>query len=282
MATTRCYQCNQRKNEFYNDSILCMDCYNEYPNCLECGLNERNKPHPWCEECYQQHVDRPVGVVIQEKEQEHVLKRIEGYSDEFRDVLKLFVDRWDRRKSQCPEIIAAYTINNKALKTRYSEYKQRLKGNKKDPNETTLFHGTVLHCDLLSGKVECDNIECGICGISQRGFDENRIGHNIPRFQRFGCGIYLAPNSSKCHDYTQGSYNIRAMLVCEVALGKSYVLTQNQSSLTAAPPGFDSVYGQNSPQGALNYDEAVVYCSEAILPTHVIVYKRDGIGKIAK
>jgi len=71
------------------------------------------------------------------------------------------------------------------------------------------------------------------------------------------------------------------MLVCKVALGRSYTLTHNQSNLTGPPNGFDSVYGQNSPNGVLNYDEVVVYCSEAVLPTHVIVYKRDGIGKIA-
>ena len=287
MATRRCCQCDKKKNEFYNDSVLCMDCYNEYPLCLECGLNDRNKPHPWCEDCYQLHVGRPAGVVrgvISEKEHgvSTVLKKIEGYSDAFRDVLKIFVDRWDRRKSQCPEIKAAYSINNNVVQSRYSGYKKQLTDNGRNPNEKILFHGTVLYCDLLTRMVECDNTECGICGISQRGFDENKIGHNIPRFQRFGCGIYLAPNSSKCHDYTQGSNNVRAMLVCKVALGKSYVLTESQTTLIAAPPGYDSVYGQNSPQGALNYDEAVVYCSEAILPTHVIVYERDGIGKIAK
>ena len=274
------HHCKQRKNEFYNDSILCMDCYNEYPLCLECGVHERNKPHPWCEDCYQLHIDRPVGLVVQDKER--VLKRIEEYSDAFRDVLKLFVDQWDRRKSQCPEITAALFIENKALQARYNEYKKQLMDNMKDPNETILFHGTVLDCDLLSRMIECSGTNCGICGISQDGFDESRIGYNIPRFQRFGCGIYLAPNSSKCHDYTQGSYGVRAMLVCKVALGKSYVLTESQSNLTAAPHGFDSVYGKNSPQGALNYDEVVVYCSEAILPTYIIVYKRDGIGKIAK
>lgn len=284
MTTRSCYQCNQRKNEFYNDSVLCMDCYNAYPLCLECGLNDRNKPHPWCDGCYQQHHGRPAGLVTQEEELEEastLLQRIEECSDPFRDVLKVFVDRWDRRKSQCPEIIAAYCINNKLLQTRYSDYKKELMKNGKDPNEMIHFHGTVLYCDLLNNNVECDNAVCGICGIAQNGFDENRIGHNIPRFQRFGCGIYLAPNSSKCHDYTQGSYSVRAMLVCKVALGKSYVLTQNQASLTAAPSGYDSVYGKNSPQGALNYDEVVVYHSEAILPTHIIVYNRDGTGKIA-
>jgi len=262
-----------------------MDCYNEYPLCLECGLNERNKPHPWCGDCYQQNRGRPAIHGTVKQEEEHVaptLLKIEQCSDSFRDLLKLFVDKWDRRKSQCPEIVEAYSINNKMLTSKYSEYKKQLKADGKNPNESIQFHGTILCCDLLRNKVTCDNEGCGICGISKKGFDEKRIGHNIPRFQRFGNGIYLAPNSSKCHDYTQGSHNVRAMLVCQVALGRSYILTQNQANLTAAPSGYDSVYGQNSPQGVLNYDEVVVYHGEAILPTHVIVYERDGTGKIAK
>ena len=72
------------------------------------------------------------------------------------------------------------------------------------------------------------------------------------------------------------------MLVCKVALGNYYTLTQNQLNLTTAPSGYDSVYGKNSLQGVLNYDEVVVYWSKAILPTHVIVYDRDGVSKIAK
>ena len=276
-----CYQCHQRKNGFYNDGNLCMDCYNACTLCLECGLNERNEPDPWCEDCYQQGLGRTAGLNIQEKKPT-LLKRVEEYSDSFREVLKLFVDRWDRRKSQCPEITAAYFINNQLLQTRYNEYKKELMRNGKDPNERIHFHGTLLYCNLLSSNIECDNVECGICGIACKGFDKNKIGQNIPRFQRFGCGIYFAPNSSKCHDYTQGSYNVRAMLVCRVALGKSYVLTHNQASLMAAPPGYDSIYGKNSPEGALNYDEVVVYHTDAVLPTHIIVYERDGTGKIAK
>ena len=262
-----------------------MDCYNGYPLCLECGENERNKPHPWCEGCYQQHRGRPAPHIVMVPEKEYtdstVLQRIGEYTDSYKDVHKLFVDRWDRRKSPCPEIAAAYSINNKMLQSRYDEYKKKLRQNGKDPNEEIHFHGTVLDCDLLSDQVECGNTKCGICGIAQSGFDKKMIGYNI-RFQRFGHGIYLAPNSSKCHDYTQGSYTVRAMLVCKVALGKPCPLTQNDPTLKAAPPGYDSVHGMNSPQGVLNYDEVVVYRSRPILPTHVIVYERDGIGKIAK
>ena len=116
---------------------------------------------------------------------------------------------------------------------------------------------------ILNTGVECDNSRCGICGIA-RGFNEEKIGYDIPRFQWFGRGIYLASNSSKCHDYTQGYCSVRAMLVCKVALGNYYTLTENQLNLTTAPSGYDSVYGKTSLQEVLNYDEVVVYWSKAI------------------
>ena len=287
MASSKmCYCCNKKKSEFYNDSILCVDCFEVYPFCLECGINERNRPHPWCEECYQlHHLGGPHGVSVKAVEPEPdpvVLQRIQKNSYAHEEVVKLFTDRWDRRKSQCPEIVMAYSITNNKLKSRYDDYKKQLKADGKNPNEGIYFHGTVLSCDILNNGVECDNSRCSICGIAKEGFNEEKIGYNIPRFQRFGSGIYLAPNSSKCHDYTQGWCSVRAMLVCKVALGNYYTLTQNQLNLTTAPSGYDSVYGKNSLQGVLNYDEVVVYWSKAILPTHIIVYDRDGVSKIAK
>ena len=263
---------------------MCVECFEVYPVCLECGINERNKPHAWCEECYQLHLGRPHGVRVKKEPEPDpiILQRVQKNSYAYEEVVKLFTDSWDRRKSQCPEIIMAYSITNNKLKLRYDDYKKQLRADRKNPNEGIYFHGTVLSCDILNNEVECDNSRCGICGIAKRGFDEEKIGCNIPRFKRFGNGIYLAPNSSKCHDYTQGWCSVRAMLVCKVALGNYYTSTQNQLNLTEPPSGYDSVYGKNSQQGVLNYDEVVVYCSKAILPTYVIVYDRDGVGKIAK
>ena len=60
------------------------------------------------------------------------------------------------------------------------------------------------------------------------------------RFQRFGhAGFYLAPHSSKCHDYTQGSHTHRAMLLCDVLPGKKHVVTTDQTHLNAPPQGYD-------------------------------------------
>jgi hypothetical protein len=64
------------------------------------------------------------------------------------------------------------------------------------------------------------------------------------------------------------------MLLCKVALGKKYKTSTNMDHLQgAAPPGYDSVYGQADSSGPLNYDEMVVYKEEAILPFAVVEYR---------
>ena len=84
-------------------------------------------------------------------------------------------------------------------------------------------------------------------------------------FQCFGHGFYLAPNSSKCHDYTQGAYGCQTMLYSVMcAQEESICLRQNSQQLTGPPQGFDSVYGQVGSK--LNYPEIVVYNPDAVMP----------------
>ena len=75
-------------------------------------------------------------------------------------------------------------------------------------------------------------------------------------------------------------YGIRAQLLCLVAQGARHELMQDNTKLTGAPEGFDSVYGKNG--GSLNYDEIVVYKSNAVWPQYVVVYELNGVDKIAK
>ena len=139
------------------------------------------------------------------------------------------------------------------------------------------YHGTKLTCDL--SKVPCNDEECGICGISSSGLDRRCIQKNI-NFQRFGHGFYLAPNSSKCHDYTQGCHGYRAMLLCHVSPGVKYPLKTDKEKLAGPPPGFDSIDGQVG--RSLNYAEIVVYNPDAVVPRYIIVYQKDGVNKIAQ
>ncbi len=104
--------------------------------------------------------------------------------------------------------------------------------------------------------------------------DPGCIRKDFDHFQRFGSGFYLAPNSSKCHDYTEkNTRNYRAMLLCNVLPGRKHSLKSNSRNRTGPPPGYDSVYGQVGTGAALNYPEIVVYNPHAVMPKYIIVYK---------
>ena len=190
----------------------------------------------------------------------------------YREIPSHFQTAWAIRKSLCPEIEYVFKVVNRKLQRRWEAYQQTLEC--KDIEQH--YHGTRLKCDILNNKRLCQDKSCSICNIAQKGFDKEKIGSNID-FQRFGHGIYLAPNSSKCHDYTQGSHGCRAMLLCDVCPGKKCHLFNRSSRL---PPGYDSFYGMVG--GELNYKEITVFNPDAILPRYIIVYKRDGIHKIAQ
>lgn len=197
---------------------------------------------------------------------------------QYNNTVSYFTKQWNPQKSAPPtatEIMSVFKIFSPVHKAVFTKYSKSLSS-----SIEKYFHGTSIKCDLASKKAACTNGKCGVCGISRNGFDMRLIGSNIPRFMRFGKGFYLAPNSSKCHDYTQGFANYRVMLLCKVAPGHKYTVTNDQTKLKAPPQGCDSVYGASG--GTLNYDEIVLYRSESVLPKYAIVYRRDGIGKIAK
>ena len=182
-----------------------------------------------------------------------------------------------------PQPEAIFAVQNPKLVESFHEYGDKLRKESSTESENTdlFFHGTTLKCDLINTNQYCSSSDCGICGISQSGFDASRIGENIPQFKRFGHGIYLAPNSSKCHDYTQGvlEFGLRAQLLCLVACGAPYELLHDNTTLQQPPSQYHSVYGKSG--GSLNYDEIVVYDVGAVLPQYIVLYKHNGIHKIA-
>ncbi|KAK2857977.1 hypothetical protein Q7C36_005896 [Tachysurus vachellii] len=58
---------------------------------------------------------------------------------------------------------------------------------------------------------------------------------------RVGRGIYFASENAKSASYVRPSKNIGIMFLNEVALGKEYTITTDDSSLRNAPIGYDSV-----------------------------------------
>ena len=65
----------------------------------------------------------------------------------------------------------------------------------------------------------------------------------------------------------------RSMLLCKVASGREFRTQVNRDSGEQNPPdGYDSVHGQATPGGPLNWDELVVYEEAAVLPYAIVEY----------
>ena len=157
------------------------------------------------------------------------------------------------------------------LTTRWQDYKAKLP----DKTVENHYHGTKLTCSF-SGQL-CSDKDCGVCGIASEGFDRRCIRKKI-HFQRFGHGFYLAPNSSKCHDYTIGIYGYRAMIMFDVLPGYKCKLRKTNEKFTL-PRGYHSAYGETGED--LNYPELVIYNPDAALPKCIIIYQKDGDKRIA-
>ena len=204
-----------------------------------------------------------------------VLLELQSDHKRFQKIQKNFTTQWVKYLP-APQIVMIFKVFNSKQKNIFQQHMKNLSSK----NIEKHYHGTIVKCDLRQQKKACSDSKCGICGISRRGFDRSLIASNIPRYTRFGKGFYLAPNSSKCHDYTQGIVDYRVMLLCHVATGNKYICKNDQTTLAGPPQGYDSVYGLKG--GALNYDEIVLYQSQSILPKYAIIYQKGGIAKIAK
>ena len=190
-----------------------------------------------------------------------------------------FKSQWCSKKGTCPTITCAFVVTNSQLETRWNAYKQKLPGGVQGIEKH--YHGTKLKCDIVKTGSPCNDKECGICGISKFGMFRESIRKNI-NFQRFGHGFYFSPNSSKCHDYTQGVQTHRAMLLVDILPGKKHTIYNNDVKLTKPPDGCHSVYGQPKVGGALNYAELVVYNPDCVMPRYILVYVLNGVHKIAQ
>ena len=190
----------------------------------------------------------------------------------------LFQSMWAPQKGACPRVDYVYTITNSHLEDQFQYFKQKMV---KVLGTEEHFHGTSLKCNLARSSSLCLDRSCGVCSISRYGFNSSLIGTNVS-FQRFGPGFYLARNSSKCHDYTQGSPDSghRALILCEVCPGRKYTLQKTNEALTGPPPGYDCVGGDVGRD--LNYPEIVFYNSQPILPKYIILYKLNGVQKLVR
>jgi len=78
--------------------------------------------------------------------------------------------------------------------------------------------------------------------------------------------------SCRSDDYSKNSAPHKALILSKVVAGKGYEVTTNMQNLRAPPQGYDSVIGEPSRDGTLNYDELVVFNDAAILPAYLVIY----------
>lgn len=175
-----------------------------------------------------------------------------------------FRKAWAWGKGPSPDVKFIFKVTNNTLKQKWTAYRCTLI--EKDIKE--LYHGTKLSCKITTTQKLCNIGSCGVCGISSVGLDRQYIRD---RFQRFGNGFYLAPNSSKCNDYAQSCDELKAMFLCDVLPGRRFYVQSNRQHLEGPPTGYDSVYGNIGED--LKFEEQVVYKSEAVLPRYIIVYR---------
>lgn len=203
-----------------------------------------------------------------------VLLELNGPTEQFKQLCD-FLKKRLAKGTRPPVIQSILQIVNPAVEERFKVYTGNLP--RLHRRVERFFHGTTLSCDILDHLVVCSDSrpldECGVCGIVKDGFEMTKICN---RWQRFGPGFYLSSKSSKAGDYCRGHGPSRAMILCDVAPGKKYELRKDNPGLTAPPSNYHSVYGKSKFLGAfgdLNFDEIVLYSSDAICPRYVFVFR---------
>ena len=197
-------------------------------------------------------------------------------SDQYEKLKEKFSRAWCSKKGRLPKISRALEIVNPKLRHRFKRYVANLPWFYSSVEQ--YYHGTQIKCDMLEYYEPCSSSNCGVCGISKKGFDPERI--NSSSWQRFGKGFYFAPNSSKAYDYPRATHKTdsiyHCMLVCDVAPGRKYTLYKKEPSIKGPPRGYHSIYGRSewlwglwkSPD--MNYDELVVFDADAVRPRYIL------------
>jgi hypothetical protein len=201
-------------------------------------------------------------------------------SGQYEKLKNKFSKSWCSKKGNVPKISHVLEIVNPKLQQRLDNYVLKLSWPHNGVEQ--YYHGTQIKCDMLEYYEPCSKSNCGVCGISKKGFDPQRI--NSTSWQRFGKGFYFARNSSKSYDYPRATQDAtdnvtnkyHCMLVCDIAPGCKYTLYKNEPSIRGPPKGYHSIYGSSqwlwglwkSPD--MNYDELVVFDIEAIRPHYIL------------
>mmetsp|Transcript_14240 Transcript_14240/g.19845 ORF Transcript_14240/g.19845 Transcript_14240/m.19845 type:complete len:409 (-) Transcript_14240:21-1247(-) len=259
-----------------------------YPGCTKPVFVENGKPHNYCGRTHAKlhNQSSTGGSAMPPTNQVPGITFLQQTDPKYQEIEKQFISKWLHPKP-VPTVRSIAIINSdSAVTNKYENYKQAIIQKRPEyatgghkhggpGNEHRRFHGTnSMRCTLglNNNSTLCSDNACATCSIIRVGFQLRFKA----KWGRFGEGIYLTSTSSKSDDYNNGTSTglgsgTKAMFVCRVVVGKGKKLTQSDSTLNAAPTGYDSVLGETG--GELNYDEVVVYDEDAVVPSYLIIYQ---------
>jgi hypothetical protein len=222
-------------------------------------------------------------------------RRLQPHDQKYQDREAHFTRTWSAGKGACPHVVGIMEIHPPGhIEHEFWTYagnlsRTKFNGDATKVNVRTAWHGTLLatHCKLLTHNQFC-TAGCGVCGITNTGFDKTKVGQSALSqamqaggFKRFGHGFYFGYNSSKSHDYsvaanknpkTMNGKPVYCLLICKVIAGDVAKLTADDQTLIAPPGGCDSVVGEAG-HGNLNYAELVVYRADACISAYAVFYQ---------
>lgn len=238
--------------------------------CLVCG-NPKKKGH-FCSQACNSKATKKAPVLL-EVPQGH---------DTFSSVSDQFKASW-RHQTPCPTVRRVYkVIGHPSSITKYEAYRAQVeaRGNfaatgRSPGNENRRWHGTTRECLLgdNGNSTLCSSQTCSLCRILHTSYSLSLFGKKTG-WGRFGAGIYTSSTSSKSNDYSNNAKpsRLKAILLNKVIVGRGFKMMQDNTSLTAPPPGYDSVLAEVAVGGSLNYDELVCYTENAIRPSYLVMY----------
>ncbi|KAG2111963.1 ADP-ribosylation [Suillus discolor] len=239
--------------------------------CLLCGKAVKGKGHFCSQACTSRAEMNAPGLI--EVPQGH---------DTFKSVADQFKASW-RHQTPCPTVRRVHkVISSPASIAKYEAYRAAVesRGNfvaagRSAGNENRRWHGTTRECNLGDNGncTLCPSQTCSLCCILKTSYNLNLFGKKTG-WGRFGHGIYTSSTSSKSNDYSTNvnPSMLKAILLNKVVVGKGHKMTQDNTSLTAPPTGYDSVLAEVASGGSLNYDELVCYTNDAIRPSYMVMY----------
>jgi len=208
--------------------------------------------------------------------------RIPNDNETYNNVANQFRQSW-KHSTLCPKVHAIYKIvERQETKDRYDAYRDEAEVRGRfvaaglaPGNERRRWHGTNRNCTVGdNGRTAlCQSPQCSLCSIIRTSFDIS-LSKKKTGWGRFGNGIYTSATSSKSNDYSKNLVPSpwKAMLLSHVVAGRTKKYKLDRPVLTSAPSGYDSVVGEVSIIGPLNYDELIVYTNDAVRPAYLVMY----------